>query len=178
MSITLCGHLPQPPPPPVPAAPSLNCCPPRWSGIPIAPAHFFSTLNTVSSVGVQLKQTNKHETWNSIWALLTAAISLNRRRHRCRRHRRSIAARRVEVEFQLPLPISSQLSIQSLQSVSSSGSQCCPKLAAKNTKMWCSILTAFIKQILFIFWNWKTWYNLQRRIEKYLRTAKTPTWIT
>ena len=55
MSITLCGHLPQPPPP-MPAAPSLNCCPPRWSGIPIAPAHFFSTLNTVSSVGVQLRE--------------------------------------------------------------------------------------------------------------------------
>ena len=49
-----------------------------------------------------------------------------RRRHRCRRHRRSIGARRGEVEFQLPLPISSQLSIQSLQLVSS-GSQCCPK---------------------------------------------------
>ena len=37
-----------------------------------------------------------------------------------------VSALRGEVEFQLPLPISSQLSIQSLQSVSS-GSQCCPK---------------------------------------------------
>ena len=112
-SITLYGHLPQPPPPtPVPAPPSLNSCPPRWSGIPIAPAHFFSTLNTVSSVGVQLR------------------------------------------ESVLP----------------------------QNTKMWCSIsaknISAFINvdstAILFIFWNWKTWYNLQRRIEKYLQQKHLP----
>ena len=49
--------------------------------------------------------------------------------------------------------------------------------AAQNTKMWCSIsaknISAFLNveydsAILFIFWNWKTRYNLQRRIEKYL----------
>ena len=58
--------------------------------------------------------------------------------------------------------------------------------AAQNTKMWCSIsaknISAFLNveydsAILFIFWNWKTRYNLQRRIGK-IFTAKTPTWIT
>ena len=111
---------------------------------------------------------------NSISSLLSAAISLNRRR-RATRAGATVAQllpAAVKWNSNCPCPflLNSQYNLFSrcpAQGVS----------AAQNTKMWCSIsaknISAFLNveydsAILFIFWNWKTLYNLQRRIEKYL----------
>ena len=117
--------------------------------------------------------------WNAIRVLLSAAISLNRRRrHRCRRHRRSISC----PPRWSGIPIAPAHFFSTLNTVSSVGVQLRESVLPQNTKMWCSIsaknISAFINvdstAILFIFWNWKTWYNLQRRIEKYLQQKHLP----